>query len=367
MENLLYQRLQVREEVSAIIKRVELHLSYGPPSLVQLSSWNQYLIEKEQDLKEMDGKIEDLVAIDKIAEEIERAETWTNTIVTTRWKLGGVIKDLRSSLKSTIRERMRRNLNHGGVPSFPDYGSNSDSTSLGGSAALLTGVTDEACNDNLSISLIGELEQDLKRESDTGNFTNSALLPSARPETLNRQNPKGELPESDSRNDRTTQIRLPRTVSPVVANRKASTNAKVTDCRGRAKPTTQDEYRTRRKHKQGEKGRSTKHQEERQKRGIFWIFCPKRTARTTAVKKVTRRKTGKHSKQRYAGQIPHRLKASQRLQVDSSRDGLPMHCCADRASCVPYLTWLSSTLRRLGRRYQHRWRRKCARRCPGLT
>lgn len=95
MENLLYQRLQVREEVSAIIKRVELHLSYGPPSLVQLSSWNQYLIEKEQDLKEMDGKIEDLVAIDKIAEEIERAETWTNTIVTTRWKLGGVIKDLR--------------------------------------------------------------------------------------------------------------------------------------------------------------------------------------------------------------------------------------------------------------------------------
>lgn len=56
-----------------------------------LSSWNKTLLEKEQALKKLDGEVEGLIAIDKMAEEIEGAETWVNTVVTMKRKIQEVI------------------------------------------------------------------------------------------------------------------------------------------------------------------------------------------------------------------------------------------------------------------------------------
>ncbi|KAH9382923.1 hypothetical protein HPB48_023553 [Haemaphysalis longicornis] len=342
MEELISQRLQLRDEVSTMIRQVEKHLLYGSLSLVMLYSWNKTLLEKEQALKKLNGEVEDLIAIDKIAEEIKSAEAWANTIVTMKWKVQGVISDLRQSLKSSVQQRIKRNVDHLDVTSFTSYGSNGEGTSPDMSATSLMGITDEPYNKRSITDLRNDPELKSNQDSDIDYFANSTSLPSAPAETFQCRHP-----EFEAENDGDTQKRLIRTVSHVNVNEEAPTSNNVEELTLRAKIAHQKQCRTHPTGKGGKKRRGTNLPEESLQRSVFIILCGKRgNALQLAVKKMQRHTTRKPRKQRCTGRIPRRLRMSQRCQENLSRGDTTVFCGAHTAAYVPHFAWCNSTLRR---------------------
>lgn len=305
MEELISQRLQLRDEVSSVIRQVKKHLSPGSLSLVMLPSWNRTLLEKEQGLKKLDGEVEDLIAIDKIAEENESAKTWANTIVTMKWKIQEVISDLRQSLKGSVRQRIKRNVNHLDVTSCSGYGSNGQGSSPDMSATSLKVITDETYHKQSITDSRNEPELKRNQDSDIGYFANSTSLPSAPTETFQCSHP-----ESKAENDGDTQKRLIRTVSPVNVIEEAPTSNNVEECTLCAKIMHLKKCRTHRTRKEAKNRSGTNLPENSLKRSVFIISCGKSgSALQMAVNKMQRHTTGKHRKRRCTERIPRRLRS----------------------------------------------------------